>query len=123
MATVLYIDDEAPIRRAVRSWLTRKGHVVHEAEDAASARAVLEAHSDHLDGVFIDVRLGEESGVELFAWLVDRVPRLATRVAWVTGDHSEMPAPTEAYDHPVFGKPFELPALEAQAARWGADSG
>ena len=120
MATVLYIDDEAPIRRAVRSWLTRKGHVVHEAEDAASARVMLETHADHLDGVFIDVRLGEESGVALFAWLVERVPRLATRVAWVTGDHSKMPAPTEEYDHPVFGKPFELPALEAQAARWGA---
>ena len=123
MATVLYIDDEAPIRRAVRSWLTRKGHVVHEAENAATARALLEAHADQLDGVFIDVRIGGESGVELFAWIEDRVPRLVTRVAWVTGDHFETPAPTEAYHHPVFRKPFELPALEAQATRWGATAG
>lgn len=120
MATVLYIDDEAPIRRAVRSWLSRKGHVVHEAEDAATARALLEAHADQLDGVFIDVRIGSDSGVELFSWIEDRFPRLVTRVAWVTGDHFETPAPTEEYDHPVFRKPFDLPALEAQATLWGA---
>lgn len=120
MATVLYIDDEAPIRRAVRTWLMRKGHVVHEAADMETARAALEAHGDELDGVYIDVWLGEHSGVDLFAWIEKRFPRLARRIAWVTGDLFELPALEGAHGHPVFTKPFELPALEAQAARWEA---
>lgn len=119
MATVLYIDDEASIRRAVRTWLMRKGHEVHEAADLTTARAALEEHGDRLDGVFIDVWLGEHSGVDLFAWIEQRFPRLARRIAWVTGDLFELPALEGAHDHPVFTKPFELPALEAQATQWG----
>src|SRR5438270_10642 len=56
MATVLYVDDEDAIRRAVVTWLTRRGHVVHEAAGVASARQVLESQT--VDGAFVDLWLG-----------------------------------------------------------------
>jgi DNA-binding NtrC family response regulator len=121
MATVLYIDDEEPIRRAVRSWLTRKGHVVHEADSAAAARTVIEAHPD-LQGVFIDLRLGDESGLDLFGWLAQHHPALARRAVFVTG--GEEPPPTgDAAENPVIGKPFEMRTIERQAAAWDAHAG
>lgn len=122
MATVLYVDDEEAIRRAVRSWLTRKGHVVHEAESAAAARSVVAAHPD-IQGVFIDLRLGTESGVELFEWLEQHHPGLASRAAFVTGGFDDTPPPSRAGRHPVISKPFEMRALEEQAAAWGDGGG
>lgn len=114
MATVLYVDDEEAIRRAVRNWLTRKGHVVHEADSAAAARAVVEATPD-LQGAFIDLRLGDESGLVLFEWIERHHPALADRVVFVTGGDEPPPA---AGRNPVIGKPFQMRTLELQAAAW-----
>lgn len=120
MATVLYVDDEAPIRRAVSTWLGRKGHFVHEAGTLDEARAVLETHVEALDGVFIDLWLGAESGIELFKWLEARHPTLAERVAFVTGDLFDSPEVGREFARPVFAKPFELKELEAQVVKWAA---
>lgn len=117
MATVLYVDDEEAIRRAVRSWLSRKGHVVHEAESAAAARAVIEAQPG-IQGIFIDLRLGVESGIALFEWLERHHPELARHAAFVTGGYDETPPPTREGRNPVFSKPFQMRAIEAQAAAW-----
>ena len=67
MATVLYVDDQEAIRRAVKLWLSRKGHVVHLAANADAARSVILA--ERLDGIFIDLWLGEDSGLELYRWI------------------------------------------------------
>lgn len=118
MATVLYVDDEAPIRRAVTTWLTRKGHVVHEAETAEAARAIIAAHAGSIHGIFIDRWLGSDSGTDLYEWLRERFPQLADRVAFVTGDLFDSPAVQRDQERPVFAKPFELKALEAQVQEW-----
>ena len=116
MATVLYVDDEESIRRAVRSWLTRRGHVVHEADSAAAARSVVESHPD-LQGVFIDLRLGDESGLVLFEWLERHHPVLAGRAVFVTGG-GEPPPASDGGVHRVIDKPFQMRTIELQAAAW-----
>ena len=121
MATILFVDDEDAIRRAVGMWLTRKGHTVHQAADVAAARLIVDAQADALDGVFIDVRLGEESGLELFHWLAARSPALAERVAFMTGDLVGPQGLDGGFTGPVFAKPFDLTELDAQVARWGSD--
>src|SRR5690349_15750123 len=63
VANVLYVDDEEAIRRAVATWLRRKGHVVYTASDVASARTILQDHP--IDGVFVDLWLGADSGMSL----------------------------------------------------------
>src|SRR5215472_4020687 len=84
MATVLYVDDEDAIRRAVAAWLTRRGHTVHTAGSLAVARDLIASHE--IDGVFIDVWLGEESGLELQDWIEEHSPALSPKIVFVTGD-------------------------------------
>lgn len=119
MATVLFVDDEEALRRAVRIALTRRGHTVRTARSLPRATRCLEQY--RFDGVIVDVWLGAESGFELVSWIENHQPRLARRVVFVTGDL----APTktgggvlEAMGLPVIAKPFEIDALEAQIARW-----
>ena len=117
MAIVLYVDDEDAIRRAVVAWLTRRGHTVHAAATLADARDVIA--SQPVDGAFVDVWLGEESGLELKDWIEENRPDLAPNIVFVTGDpaasHS---APLGTLGRPVLAKPFELRALDAFVASW-----
>ncbi|MBA3889692.1 MAG: response regulator [Gemmatimonadaceae bacterium] len=119
MATVLYVDDQEAICRAVRLWLSRKGHVVHLAATAQAARKVISA--EPLDGIFIDLLLGAESGLELYRWIDELDADLAQRVAFVTGNLFDETLAAERLDRRVFAKPFELRELEALANRWYAE--
>lgn len=119
MATVLYVDDQAAIRRAVQLWLSRKGHVVHLADTPALARAMVLA--ERLDGIFIDLWLGSESGLELYEWIDSRDPELARRVAFVTGDLFDEALAPMRLKRPVLAKPFELREVEGLAVRWQAE--
>ena len=81
---MLYVDDERAIGRALRSWLTRRGHTVFTAASLDEAKKVLE--TSKVDGAFIDIWLGSESGFELFEWLEMNHPDVAANVVFVTGD-------------------------------------
>ena len=119
MATVLYVDDEDAIRRAVVTWLTRRGHRVHEAACVATARQVLE--SQDVDGAFVDLWLGDESGLELQDWIDENRPRLSPNVVFVTGDlaaDENTNRALGALGKPVLAKPFDLNQLEEFVERW-----
>lgn len=119
MATVLYVDDEDAIRRAVQLWLVRRGHVVHAAHDTDGAREVLA--TQELDGVFIDLWLGSASGLDLLPWIDELDPSLARRVAFVTGDPFDPALRNGSVQRRVFTKPFELRDLEQQAITWAQE--
>jgi DNA-binding NtrC family response regulator len=115
----LYVDDEQAIRRAVRTWLERRGHAVYTAGDTAEARSLLTQH--RVDGVFIDVWLGAESGLALHEWISEAMPALQSRVAFVTGDLDASEGDenaVRAIGQPVLAKPFDLPQLERLAETW-----
>ena len=119
MAAVLYVDDEEPIRRALQSWLTRRGHLVYTAGTSDEARAVLSTHE--VDGAFIDIWLGNESGFDLFEWIDMHKPRVAEHVVFVTGDiirDDEVEQSLIALERPVLAKPFELGELERIVSSW-----
>jgi DNA-binding NtrC family response regulator len=119
MAIVLYVDDEEPIRRVVCAWLTRKGHTVHTAPDVATARELLATHP--IDGAFIDLWLGTESGLELQDWIDENKPDFASHVVFVTGDAVTDDANDLAQrflGRPVLPKPFDMNTLEAWVERW-----
>jgi len=119
MPTVLYVDDEAGIRRAVVAWLTRHGHTVHTAATLAAARDLLDSQS--IDGAFIDLWLGEESGLELQEWIDEHHPELSPNVVFVTGDPGADTAGRGALTElgrPVLAKPFDLQALDQFVAGW-----
>jgi DNA-binding NtrC family response regulator len=119
MATVLYVDDEDAIRRAVVMWLSRKGHVVHAVSSVAAARELLATQP--IDGAFIDLWLGNESGLELQDWIDEHRPEFAANVVFVTGDPTSDESGSRALrslGRPVVGKPFDLEELERWIARW-----
>jgi DNA-binding response OmpR family regulator len=119
MATVLYVDDEDAIRRAVVAWLTRRGHTVHAAASVADARVLLEAQS--VDGAFVDLWLGHESGLELQDWIDENRPALSPNIVFVTGDVTAGEpgvGPLGALGRPVLAKPFELRELDAYVEGW-----
>lgn len=112
MSTFLYVDDEATIGLLVSRYFKRRGDCVLLAASIAEARAIIAA--DEPDAVFIDVRLGNESGVELVNWIALEHPRLLSRVTFVTGelvDECAQWAFGGQFGCPVIQKPFELSTL------------
>ena len=121
MGTVLYVDDERAIGRALRSWLTRRGHTVFTAASIDEAKKVLQ--TSKVDGAFIDIWLGSESGLELFEWIEMNQPDVAANVVFVTGDvipDRPVQQALDAYARPVLVKPFELSELESIVRGWEA---
>ena len=116
MAAVLFVDDEMATRKAVRTWLVRRGHTVHEASDLAQAQRVLLEH--RVDGVFVDLWIGRESGIELLGWIDDLDPDLARNVAFITGDLFATVLAERGFGHPIYMKPFQLSDLDMQIDAW-----
>jgi DNA-binding NtrC family response regulator len=113
MATVLYVDDEATIGRAVERWFGLLGHTVHVALNVAAAQQVILEHSP--DVLFIDVWLGTESGFELMSWIEDTHPDLANRVTFVTGELADADRGDRVWQtlgRPVLQKPFDFAQLD-----------
>ena len=113
MATLLYVDDEETIGRAVARWFGRRGHTVHLAYSIGGAQAVLA--NDEPDALFIDVWLGTESGFELLSWIEENRPELAERVTFVTGELADGDQGDRVWrtlGQPVVQKPFDFGHLE-----------
>jgi CheY-like chemotaxis protein len=84
MATVLLVDDEQPIRSALRKILEQSGLAVREAN---SGRAALEALDDDssIAAVVSDFIMPELDGLDFYDALVARSPHLRNRVVFLTG--------------------------------------
>jgi two-component system response regulator RegA len=81
--TVLVVDDEDSVRRALRELLGARGYDVHCAHDLRSALAALEAGP--VDAAVVDQnlrgKLGDRSGLDV----VDELSRAGVRVVVYTG--------------------------------------
>lgn len=118
-ATLLIIDDEESIRRALRRFFERRGWVVEEATDGADAVVKLERPdaAAMFDVVLCDLKMPGISGQELYTRLLKDRKSLADRFIFATGD-SGAPDVAEFLSEvqvPVLEKPFELKALEVLA--------
>lgn len=71
---ILAVDDEARIRKALQRCLERDSHTVTPVADADAARQAIREGAYHV--AFLDLRLGEESGMELIPDLLDAHPDL-----------------------------------------------
>jgi two-component system, NtrC family, nitrogen regulation response regulator NtrX len=67
---ILIVDDERNIRRTLRMVLESEGHVVHEAGSIAEAEAVL--GREPIDLILLDVKLGDDNGLDLLRRLKAR---------------------------------------------------
>jgi DNA-binding NtrC family response regulator len=67
---ILIVDDEKNIRRTLRMVLESEGHVVHEAGSIVEADGVLAR--ENVDVILLDVKLGEDNGLDLLRSLKSR---------------------------------------------------
>ena len=105
-ASILVVDDEAPIRRVLMRTLERLGYACTEASDAGGAREALTEGAFQL--VLSDVNMPGESGMDLIKHLFESYPD--TAVIMVTGIDDPKLA-EKALDLGAYGyivKPFEM---------------
>src|SRR5499426_3892724 len=67
---ILIVDDEKNIRRTLRMVLESEGHVVHEAGSIAEAEGIL--IREPVDLILLDVKLGDDNGIDLLRTLKAR---------------------------------------------------
>ena len=124
MATVLFVDDEPSIRRAVHYWLERRGHEVHSASTIAEALVLLSQH--RFEGAFIDLWLPDGLGFELYAEIQRNHSKLARNIVFVSGDilpDANVRGQLQALGHPILSKPFDLDELDHYTRAWVRTSG
>jgi CheY-like chemotaxis protein len=80
--SVLVVDDEVPIGKALQRILSREHDVLFESD----ARSALERlQHETFDVVFCDLMMPHMSGMDFYAALAARDPELAARVVFLTG--------------------------------------
>lgn len=72
MSRILLVDDEAVAREVIGAQLEQLGHTVFTAASAGEARVAFSEHG--MDMVLVDIRLGEESGLDLLPAFREQEP-------------------------------------------------
>jgi CheY-like chemotaxis protein len=108
-AGVLLVEDEAPVRAAVRRILERAGYAVREARHGADALLLWRAHHASIAALVTDLRMPELGGRELAARL--RVERPTLPVVFLSGYAEEGPEVASAPGQAFVEKPFAPEAL------------
>jgi len=101
---LLVIDDEASLRRTLRTALESRGHQVAEAANGTQALSALQ--QQRFDLAFLDLRLGKEKGLDLLPELLRAAPGL--HVVIITA-HASLDSAIEAMRKGAFDyipKPF-----------------
>lgn len=107
----LLIDDEPDVAEALTAMLVKEGLRVVHAATAAEGMTLLE--SEPWDAVFLDVRLPDVPGPEIYRRLAETNPALAQRVVFVTGGvwRSDSRLRQELPPQPVLPKPCTQDAV------------
>jgi CheY-like chemotaxis protein len=106
---VLLIEDEPAVMDFVRSALERSGYKVVCAASGADALDLLASGEFH--GVVSDMRTpGGVDGAEVYAWIADHRPELASKLVFITGDiaNEETAATLRRTGAPCVEKPFRV---------------
>jgi NtrC-family two-component system response regulator AlgB len=113
---ILLIDDEASLRRTVRTVLESMGHAAAEA--ASGDAALRQLQKQHFDLAVLDLRLGREAGLDLLPELLRAQPGLAVVVATA---YASIASAVEAMRRGAFDylpKPFTPDQLRVVLERW-----
>jgi PAS domain S-box-containing protein len=116
---VLVIDDEAPIRIAIRRYLERRGWRVEEACDGLEALELLgldgtgTSRTDRYDAIITDLKMPGITGIELHDRLAASDPAGLEKLVLITGDTAsgEVADFVARLRQPLVQKPFDMRAL------------
>jgi NtrC-family two-component system response regulator AlgB len=118
---VLIVDDDASLRRTLRTVLEAMRHVVAEA--GSSSQALELATSQRLELAFLDLRLGREKGLDLLPELLRAAPGMGVvlMTAFASIDTAVEAMRRGAFDY--LPKPFTPDQLRVVLNRWQLVSG
>ena len=108
-APVLLIEDEPAVMALVCAVLEGHGYAVVPTESGAEALRLLANGNFH--GVISDMRTpGGVDGAQVYAWIADNRPELASRLVFITGDiaNEETAATLRRTGAPCVEKPFRV---------------
>ena len=110
---VLVVEDEPAISDVCQRVLTSEGFEVDIAVNGRIAQDMIE--EKQYDLCLIDMRTPSMSGKELYQWLKEKHPRLASRVIFSTGDvmSGDIQSFLEQAARPFLPKPFTPGELRA----------
>ncbi len=109
-ASVLVVEDEAPLRALVAEALEAKGFAVAQAVDGADALARLEGFA--YDGLVVDLRLPDADGMDVLKAAIDRYPKIRSVVVTGFGGVEEAVKALKLGAIDFLIKPFQLVQLE-----------
>jgi DNA-binding response OmpR family regulator len=114
LPTVLVADDDADHRELLTIALRKFGHDVVEAWDTRSAQALIDRGP--VDAVLLDVRMPNESGIDLCRRLRERPATSALPIMFVTADVNDhrVVAAMQAGADDYLTKPFHRAELAAR---------
>jgi DNA-binding response OmpR family regulator len=109
-ASVLVVDDEAPIRHIVRRALELQAFSVEEAEDGEFALALVQAREDPFDLVLTDLKMPRIDGRQVAEVIALYQP--STAIVCMSADPAGVALIHESdVDVPMLRKPFTVPEL------------
>jgi len=110
---VLVVEDESAISAVCRRVLISEGFEVDIAVHGKVAQDMIEGKQ--YDICLIDIRLPQMTGKELYQWLKEKHPQLASRVIFTTGDlmGGDTQIFLEQASRPLLSKPFTADELRA----------
>ncbi len=117
----LVVDDEDLVRQLLEQLLLREGVAVVTAASGTEALTIFQSHAGEIDGVILDMSLGDLTGPQVFQRLREISPQVSVII--VSGD-ARQPGVSELVAQGgclVLAKPFrreELAALLSQSAAW-----
>jgi len=106
---VLLIEDEPSVMAYVQAALERGGYTVVTCESGVDALQILT--SGNFLGVVSDMRTpGGINGADVYAWIVQHRPELASRIIFITGDiaYEETVETLRKTGAPCVEKPFRV---------------
>ena len=109
--TVLVVDDEPAIVEFIQTVLLGAGHTVHTAGSVASAAVALK--NNPIDVAFVDVMLGQITGIELVKELRKESPSSELRIIMMSGYGTQQmfDAARECGADAFITKPFDAETL------------
>lgn len=114
MATILVVDDEAPVRLIIREVLERCGHTVLEARTGRDAFDIYQ--NEAIDLIITDLVMPEKSGIDLMMELKKRNPGVriiaVSGGGGITGRFDYLPIAKLLGARAIIRKPFTLQQIE-----------
>ena len=106
VASILLVEDDIPLRRAMRRGLEQRGHTVQTADDGLIGWQLVQAARPPFDVVITDSRMPRIPGRVLIAMIREQFP--SVRILRVSGDGD---GDSELEGVATLGKPFSLDEL------------